>query len=335
MRLLNLLLVFFSLSIVTSCENGNHHPDISNIQLNITIDRFERELFSADSLFTDKKNLSIHLSQKYGSFWEIYTMNIMRLGHPSDSSFPIILEYFLADASMKELYNDCMKKYPDLKSQETELGKAFKYYSFYFPEKPIPKVFSFISGFSLAIAAFDSGLGIGLDMYLGNDYEKYPFPEYQKKRMQTLNIVPDCIYGWVSTEFEFDSEKDDLLSHIIYQGKIMYAMDLLLPDMEDSLKIAYTENQLRWCVKNEAIIWAYFIENNLLYSTNKIEFYKKYLSEAPFTSGFPQDSPSKIGVWTGWQIVRSFMKNNPEISINELLDQKNAQLILQKSKYKP
>jgi hypothetical protein len=112
-------------------------------------------------------------------------------------------------------------------------------------------------------------------------------------------------------------------------------MDLVLPDVDDSLKIAYTSVQIEWCEKNEADIWKYFIDNNLLYSTNKMDFYRKYFSEAPFTSGFPQDSPGRIGVWLGWQMVRTYMQNNTEISLEKLLSQTDAQFILKHSKYKP
>ena len=325
------LLLSFILLPAISCKYKSPKPDISNIKLEIKIDRFEQDLFS----HSQDTSLTSAFAKKYGNFWTVYVGNIMRLGNPADPTISVALSQFLADPSINELYQDCFKKYPKLTQQEKELTTAFKYFHHYFPNKNIPRIVSFVSGFSLGMAALDSIMGIGLDMYLGSDYEKYPFPEYQKKRMQPENIIPDCMYSWVSTEFEFDSDKDDLLSNMIYEGKMMYVMDLVLPDMQDSLKIAYTKNQMEWCKKNETNTWKYFIDNNLLYSTNKNEFYKKYFSEAPFTSGFPQDSPCKIAVWLGWQIVRSYMKNNAEIGIIQLLEQNDAQFILKNSKYKP
>ncbi len=319
---------------MASCHNDHNKPDISNSKVGIKIERFEQDLFShtQDSAMLLLPSV---LSNKYGSFWKVYVGNIMRLGNPNDANISMALSRFTADPSMNELYGDCVKKYPDLSKEEKELSTAFKYYHYYFPDKLIPKALSFVSGFSLAIASLDSTIGIGLDMYLGSDYAKYPFPEYQKKRMRQENIVPDCMYSWLSSEFEFNADKDDLLSNMIYAGKMMYLMDLVLPDTEDSLKIAYSQNQMEWCEKNEKEVWKYFINNNLLYSTDKTLFYKKYFAEAPFTSGFSQDSPSKIGVWLGWQIVRSYMNNNANVGISELINQNDAQLILKESKYKP
>lgn len=330
----NLFLLSFCLLLVVSCRNERAKPDVSNMQLDIKIKRFERDLFSTDSVANDSLLVS-KLSGKYGSFWIVYTGNIMRLGDPSAPQFSMALSRFLSDPSMNELYRDCQQKYPTLSQQEKDLSMAFKYYKYYFPDKLVPEVLSFVSGFSIGIAALDSTIGIALDMYLGSDYNKYPFPEYQKQRMRPENIVPDCMYSWLSTEFEFNAKNDDFLNNMIYEGKMMYLLDLTLPDLEDSLKIAYSRTQLEWCEKNEADIWRYFIDNNLLYSTNKMEFYKKYFSEAPFTSGFPQDSPGKVGVWLGWQIIRSYMKNNSEKSILDLLNETDGQLILRDSKYKP
>lgn len=334
MRNIRIFLLLFLVSLYfASCKSDYHKPDVSNIQVEVKVERFEKDLFSIpkDSI----SDFLPELSEKYGDFWYVYAGNIMRLGDPDDPGFSSSLSRFLSDPSMKQLYSDCINKYPDFSVPEKELSTAFKYYKYYFPEKSIPHVVTYVSGFSLAIAAMDSILGIGLDMYLGRDYEKYPFHEYQKKKMTAEHIVPACMYGWVTTEFEFIPDKDDLLSNMIYEGKMMYLLDLLLPDMEDSLKIGYTSEQIEWCGKNETDIWKYFVGNNLLYSTNKTEFCKKYFSPAPFTSGFPQDSPGQIGTWLGWQIVRSYMENNSKLSIMELLNNNDAQQVLKDSKYKP
>jgi len=61
------------------------------------------------------------------------------------------------------------------------------------------------------------------------------------------------------------------------------------------------------------------------------------LSPAPFSKFYLEIdnvSPGQVGAWIGWQIVRSYMKNNNDISINELLNKK-AKEIFEQSKYKP
>ena len=79
----------------------------------------------------------------------------------------------------------------------------------------------------------------------------------------------------------------------------------------------------------------YFIENRLLYSTDS-KLYARFVANAPFSKFYidiDKDSPGRIGVWLGWQIVRSYMNNN-SVNLQQLL-QTNAEEIFKKSKYKP
>ena len=113
-------------------------------------------------------------------------------------------------------------------------------------------------------------------------------------------------------------------------------MDAVMPEISDTLKIGYTKEQLNWCKEYESGIWAYFIENNLLYESDYLKI-QKYLAEAPFTPGIGEKSNSapKLGIWTGWQIVKKYMNKNPELSLQHLMLEENAQKILTESKYKP
>ena len=61
----------------------------------------------------------------------------------------------------------------------------------------------------------------------------------------------------------------------------------------------------------------------------------KYCGEAPFSAGMPDDSPGRTGIWLGWKIVTAFMKNNKEITIEQLMMNNNAKQILNSSRYKP
>ena len=61
----------------------------------------------------------------------------------------------------------------------------------------------------------------------------------------------------------------------------------------------------------------------------------KYMNPAPYSKGMPHESPGQVAVWVGWKIVDEFMQNNSEISISELFEIKDAQYILNQSKYKP
>jgi uncharacterized protein YjaZ len=123
---------------------------------------------------------------------------------------------------------------------------------------------------------------------------------------------------------------------MIYEGKKLYLQDLLLPHESDTIKIAYTEEELEWVYDNELYIWQYFIERQLLYKTDP-DLVQRLLEPAPFSKFYLEldnESPGRVGRWIGWQITRSFMDQNPEISIEELL-RLPAQKLFNLSKYKP
>src|SRR6188474_1789652 len=127
-------------------------------------------------------------------------------------------------------------------------------------------------------------------------------------------IVSDCIKGWFQSEYENDSVKSELLSQMIYHGKLLYFTQMLAPALPDTVVIGYTKDQLAWCTKSESNIWAHLIENNLLYSTI-IQEYIKFINDGPTTQGLPEESPAKLGAWLGWQIIKAYVKNNSEITL--------------------
>jgi hypothetical protein len=152
--------------------------------------------------------------------------------------------------------------------------------------------------------------------------------------MSKENLVIGALTGWVSTEFEQPESNANLLTEMVHQGKILYLLDALMPKTAKPLKVSYTTQQFNWCKANETQIWFYVIDNELLY-TKKTSDVIKFMGESPFIQGFPEGSPGRVGHWIGWQIVAAYMEKNPNITIAQLMQETNAQKILNKSKYKP
>jgi hypothetical protein len=128
-----------------------------------------------------------------------------------------------------------------------------------------------------------------------------------------------------------------LLAKMVENGKILYFMDQVLDDkVADTVKIGYTGKQLDWCKTYEGDIWAYFVENNLLFETD-FQKIQMYVSEAPFTPGIGEknESAPKLGIWIGWQMVKKYMKENPAVTLQQLMAEQDAQKILSGAKYKP
>jgi hypothetical protein len=268
---------------------------------------------------------------------------IIRVGSPADPAYLNDLAAVLQNKDYLELKSSVELTFPDMSKQEEELTDAFKHIRYYYPKQKIPRLITFISGFDVQTTVGNDYIGMGLDMFLGSNGDKfYPalrqsIPQYIARRFTPQNITPRVLEAFIRENMFVEEDNDrNLLAKMIYNGKILYLLDSFMPELSDTLKIGYTAEQLEWCKQNEGGIWAYFLQNELLFDSDAIKI-QKYLAEAPFTPGLGENSDSapKLGMWTGWQIVRKYMEKNPEVSIQELMLEKDPQKILTASKYKP
>lgn len=328
------MLVIF---IVTSCNKNHYAVDVSSINVNIEIKRLEKDLFT----ITPDKIISQlpELKQKYGGFLQLFSY-VINTGDINDSSFGDLLVRFCTDKQNNDVFALTMKLYPDVGSIQMGLEQAFKHYLYYFPERNVPAVFTCITGFNNSIITGDSVLGIGLDRYLGSDCEYYPRLEIYKyiaARMTPDNIVSDCMYGWGASEWDFSTlnyPADNLITEMIHDGKLKYFEKCMLPDTPDEIIFGFTPDQIKFCRNNENQMWTYLIENDLLFNTDQFTI-RKLTGEAPFTSYFTRESPGRAAVWLGFRIVESYMMRNPGITIEEMMNNTDIQLVLDKSKYSP
>lgn len=325
----------FSLVGIISCEKNTLQIDVSDIKVEIEIQRFDLDLYTIEP---DSINIYIQrLEKRYGKFFELYNNKIIQIGNPGDAGYEEYMTTFLYNYTTIEAYKETNRIFKDLKWLKNDLTKVLKHYKYYYPENKMPDIYTYVSGFNQSIVITENFIGIGLDKYLGEEnrlYEALQVSRYLRKKMIPEKIVPDCAFALGTSLIEYKDSIDNLISNIIHQGKLMYFTDALLPELNDSLKIGYSGKQLEWCKRYEKDMWAYLIENKHLFSTD-LMIIKRYIEESPFTKSFSADSPGRTGIWIGWQIVRSYMKNNPEISLQELIKNNNYQDILNKSKYNP
>jgi len=153
-------------------------------------------------------------------------------------------------------------------------------------------------------------------------------------KMIPEKIPSDIVRAWLYGEFAYNDSVDNLLSNMIYEGELIYITRHLLPNEPEHLIHGFSEEQLKWCEKNEADMWTHLIENKLLFTTNTLEI-NKFINDAPFTSGFPQESPGRAAVWIGYRIVESLMQRNEQMSLEELMNIKDYQKVLNMARYKP
>lgn len=321
--------------ILTSCTRNPLKIDTSGVDLSLNIKRLDSDIFTATP--EQLNQVLPELRNNYGSFFDLYNHMVIALGDPSDSLYPEYLQSFLTD-SMRVLSKIKIDSvFSDLTDIKKKLEGGFKHYKYYFPQKKIPQIVTILSGFNQSVIITTDAIGISLDNYLGADcpyYEMLALPLYKRQNMYSAKIPADILYSWGVSEFTFDDTNDNLLSNMIYQGKMLYFLDAMYPDEPDTLKIGYSHDKLEWCIQNEASMWTYLVEHRLLFETDRMNIIR-FIGPAPFTSVFTPQSPGRTGAWIGWQIVKEYMKKNRHITLPALMEENDYQKILNQSKYDP
>jgi gliding motility-associated lipoprotein GldB len=323
-------IIFYTLLFVVSCKTDRKEVNVSQVDINIHAQRLENDLAE------NSDNLSL-LKEKYGSFFDLYTYQLLQVGTTDTVLLKSRLQDFIHDPDISNISADVKKMYGDFTSTDAQLTDAFRHYKYYFPAKPVPAVVTYISGFNYAIVSADSTLGIGLDMYLGSDSKYYPslqMPVYKTRKMRKEYIAADAMRGWAQSEWEQDQSQTDLLSQMVYLGKIQYFIDQLLPDAPDTVTFGFTNAQLQWCEMSEKSIWSFFVDQKLLFS-NEASQIGKFVNDGPSTNGFPKEAPGNIGAWIGYRIVKAYMDKNESITLSKLMDEKDPKKIFRESNYKP
>ena len=318
----------------SSCNKDKLKVDVSDIDVKINLQRFDQDLFSIDTAnIWDETD---DLKNKYGHFWDLYTYQILNIGGPNDKQFALKMKNFLSDAVISESHKMTNEVFNNSDFLINELTNSFKHYRYYFPDKKIPVIFTYLGGFNQSVVTDAGFIGIGLDKYLGSDcdfYYQLGIPSFARKQLTKENIACDCMRAWAIMEYPYNDTTDNLLNNMIYQGRLLYFAKAMMPEKNDTSIIRYSQKQLNYCVALEQEMYGFLIENKLLFS-NEYKDIMRFTKDGPFTAGF-KNSPARVGNWMGWQIVKNFMENNPRYTLKDLMNITDYQKIFIGSKYNP
>jgi hypothetical protein len=222
----------------------------------------------------------------------------------------------------------------DINNLEIELENAFKRVKYFYPDFEAPKVRTVYSGFGKDIVYYDSLLVIGLDFYLGEEASFRPDEyEYIKARLTPDHLLPHLMQ-FTSNKFN-DTNLNDrtILDEMVFYGKALHFVKKVLPCTADSLIMGYTSDQMVNTEISEQYLWAYFVDNALLYDKKPLNI-AKYIEERPTIPEINRICPGRIGQWLGWQIVAKYEEETDE-SFTDLMTKIDARQMLMRSKYKP
>lgn len=285
----------------------------------VVIDRFDHDFYALDS---------VALLDKYGAFAPVYVQQIMQIA-------PHRMQDFKADSAFASLRKQVDSVYASTANIAQKLGVAWAYYRHYFPQNALPAVSFHVSGFNQSIVTVPGRVSASIDNYLGADYPVYQQVAYayETPYMTPRHLPIDIMLGWLTSEYPDTNGR--LLESMVYHGKLMYLLQVFFPDEAMCELLSYTPQQYEWCMRYEKNIWAMLVEKRELYSTDWRTI-TRYTQPAPFTNGLSQEeSPGRVGVFIGWRIVSAYIERNKSVTLQDLMNETDAQKILQLSGYRP
>jgi hypothetical protein len=332
-----LIYILISLSILMgACQGERKKPDVSDVDVEFDWVRYDSLFFGMDS--SDIKNTYPELKSAYPAFTQLFIKQILRLRDTSPQ-----IEALVSNEMLQSLYDSVSYHYSEMEEIQAEYKNALKYYAYYFPEYDIPDVYTCITEFSVASFVFldeegKDALGISLDMYLGSGfpYERLgkgvsTFSQYLTRTFNKDHMVKKTMHALVQDKAGAPHD-NRLIDQMIHNGKQLYLLEQLMPELADTLLFEYTPTQLEWCRSNEAQIWSFLIDKDLLYSRKMSEI-STLIGPAPSSMGMPPESPGRTANFVGYRIVKTYM-DRTGLSLRALLMEKDAQKILTESRYK-
>jgi gliding motility-associated lipoprotein GldB len=293
-------------------------PDLSSVNVLTEVHRFDQAFYnsSAEGLQGLKMKYPYLFPAQYADTAWVNKMN---------------------DKDELELFAETEKLYHDFKAQEAEISDLFKHIKYYYPGFKEPKVLTVLTNIDQdnKVILADSLLFISLDLFLGKDHPFYAdFPNYIKRKNTKDHMIVDVADAFVVKLVPTSGDRS-FAARMIQSGKKLYLLEHLLEGKPETEILGYEKEQILWAEENEAEIWKFFIENDLLFSNDQA-LSERFIDEAPFSKFYlanDQDSPGGIGGWVGLQMVKNFMEIE-NVGLVEMLQTPNEE-IFKKSKYKP
>lgn len=318
-----------------SCGKKNRFAiDTSRDRIEVKVKRFDLDLIRMD---TTRISTSVEtLSATYPEFLPLFIRHVTNTSIEDKDTIASLLGDFVMSPLVKDVNEKVIAEFSDISNMEREFSDAYTYLHHYFPNLTLPEIYFYVSGFftPMMINPQRTILGTATDYYLGADFEPYKnmFYEYMLQNMRKEQLPIDILSALIQRNFQFDATQNRLLDNMLYRGKCLFLLSIILPDRTTNEILGYSTEQWQWAETHETQIWQTIIGQKDLFSSD-LQLINKYLNDAPFTTPISQDSPGRLGAWVGYRIVDSFMRKDKAVTLPELMRMNDYQKLLEKSGY--
>lgn len=302
-------------------------PDVKTKEVSIRIERKEKELFSQSDANEIRKFLKAN---------EPISVGLLHSDqYPDLNILSNRLSGLINDPHLDTLYREAISTYDANEDQfVNELETAFRWIKYYYPETEVPVIQTMVTGLYNDVYITDSLLVLGIDFFIGEEasYRPLDIPQYILRRYSFEYLAPTLMKFYLDP-FAETGKENTLLSEMIDYGKLYYFIGKVFPCMDDWRIMGYTPEEMSESKANREIIWANFVENEILYETTE-EMKRKFLGERPNVYEIGEACPGRIGSWVGWEIVKAYADRTGS-SLREILAERDHHKIFAESKYKP
>jgi len=327
---------------ITGCKRRNAPVDVAKPKLTaeqtqnaknaeIKILRYEQDLFNID-----QRNMEAEFAAMYGK----YPNNIVAYGAWKNQEMLTSIREFINDPTIQEIYKDTEAQFADMSEFERIITPAMTLYLMHFPNEKLPDFCTLVSGLDFQmpqVFGYENTIFICLDMYLGPDYKQYAqagMPKYIAARCDKKYMPLDCFSKVLAYKHLPDKTMITLLDNMVEAGKRMLFAQTMFPTVPAKDILSYSDEQYKWATSHESAVWHALVEKNKVYDKSD-DIIRRMMDETPFTRDFGNDSPGRLGVFIGFQIVQSYMKTHPGTTMQELMLMTDSQKLLKESGYKP
>ena len=301
------------------------------------MERLDQILFNMDTLQMKDSLLDSH--NRYPFISEVLLKQMLAID--SVNSETGLLSFLHA---YRPVYN-AVQKLNAPATAHPQLQTLFKNLHYYFPAYELPKKIIYFIG---PLDGFGNSLGsdymaVGLQMFLGDTSSWYQSEQFQKYFPPYIsrNFTPRFIPITAARNFLQDIAPNSnltrsLIIEMIDLGKRQYILKKILPKTNDADLFGYSAAQYAATTNAEQDIWSFLLKMNLVYSKDP-KVAKQLLGEGPFSIYFGNEIPGNVGLYLGYQIVKSWMTQQSDEDQSNLIAllQMPAEKIFAESKYKP
>jgi hypothetical protein len=321
--------------LLCGCSHDPLDIDISGIDLDMKLERFDRDLFEMEQDTMDHAIGALY--SQYGDFFDVFNVHVISIGQASSRRYSSYLSMFINDPTNREVYEYTRQVFANTEEIESALTEGFKHYLYHYPDSLSPRVVAYVSRFNQGLFTVGNFVGVGLDQYLGSDctyYQQMGTPQYLVRKKEPSRVAVDVMYAWATQLYPYNDSLDNVLSRMIYHGQLAWFVGAMYPEIGEQMNLGFTDDQMKWCLNNEEQMWTHLVEEKLLFSSDPMNI-RKLVEDAPYTRFYTSESPGRAAVWQGMQIVKAFAGRNPKLAVHQVMSQRNYQEMLRLSRYNP